>query len=223
MTETPVEPTELNPWYRRLAAVSIGLALLGTVATPILAALGLVLGAACWRLIRNAGGDRKDADTSIMGTVFSALVLVAMLTLPPVIRKMGDEAGRGMCAAQQKQLHVAMSAYYTDYDACYPLADNWSDALREVSGVPEAAFICPKQVDLRSGFVLNERVAGVHRDAKPPPDDLVVLFEGATGWNGSGWSQEFVARHGPFGAVLCADGVVKWIKPEQVSEVSWDP
>ena len=224
MSEPQQDQIQLNPWHRRLASVSIALAVLGTVVSPIVAAIGLVLGAWCWWSIRKAGADRKVADTSIMGVVFSALVLVAMLTLPPGFAKLSDEAGRGVCEGQQRRLAKGLGMYHADYDDVYPNADNWSDAILGYTDPEPPAFVCPKRVDLRSGYALNERVAGVYvHGARPDTRDLVVAFEADLGWNGVGYTGDFVTRHGPFGAVLLAGGHVRWIKPEEISTVRWDP
>jgi prepilin-type processing-associated H-X9-DG protein len=60
-------------------------------------------------------------------------------------------------------------------------------------------------------------------DANDMPDDLVLLFESAPGWNQTGGPDDVITdRHGRHGAnIAFADGHVEFVEADKIPALRW--
>ena len=122
-----------------------------------------------------------------------------------------------ICRANLHSLSVAISVYNGDLQG-YPAATQWSDVIKPYGDPKE--LICPADKTGPCSYAMNENIPA---DANDLPDDLVVLFESAPGWNEVGGADDVVTdRHGKPGAnIAFADGHVEFVKAEDIPNLRW--
>jgi prepilin-type processing-associated H-X9-DG protein len=102
------------------------------------------------------------------------------------------------------------------------LLNNWCDLLTSPCYVKAEHLKCPADKTGPCSYAMNENISA---DAGDLPDDLVLLFESAPGWNQTGGIDDVVTnRHGeknPGANIAFADGTVEFVKPEDIPNLRW--
>ena len=106
-------------------------------------------------------------------------------------------------------------------DQMWTQRNRWCDFLHQEFDVTELRkFRCPEDILGPCSYAMNENIPA---DGKKLPDDLVILFEAAPGWNQVGGPDDVVTdRHGKPGAnIAFADGHVEFVDAEVIPTLRW--
>ena len=81
-------------------------------------------------------------------------------------------------------------------------------------------YICPKDLTGPCSYAMNENIPA---GATELPDDLVIFFESAPGWNQTGGADDVVTdRHNKPGAnIAFANGDVRFVDAEDIPNLRW--
>jgi prepilin-type processing-associated H-X9-DG protein len=126
-----------------------------------------------------------------------------------------------VCMTHLKGMALSFKLYADDFDGSLPNVESWCDALGKYM-VPES-LVCPgsNAKEGQSSYAMNEFLDGKKLAELPP--DLVLLFESKPGWNKAG-GPEFLTMENHDGEgcnVLFADGNVKFVGTDKISELKW--
>jgi hypothetical protein len=149
-----------------------------------------------------------------------ALVLFIVYPWPDKIRQSKDRV-----ACQTNLTTIWRMMYIHAVEHGTPLSgDEWCDALLAVDeGVKAEKLRCPLSAasEGQCSYALNVAAAG--KDPRRLPADMVVLFDSVPGWNQVGGPELLTLdNHRGEGCCVCfADGNVRFVKREQVSELEW--
>ena len=103
----------------------------------------------------------------------------------------------------------------------WPDKDNWSNLLKPyLEDEQRNVYLCPKDKIGPCSYAMNENIPA---DADELPDNLVLLFESAPGWNKVGDPDDVVTdRHKRPGANIgFAGGHAEFVKPEDIPNLCW--
>lgn len=240
MSDTPNNTQGQRPKLSKLAVVSplvvllgffVGLALAGwlkgnqfleTIGFCIFnfsLLVGLVAGIIADRRICKSKGLLTGRVYAISGTVLALVLIVYMLIPPSPPRR--EIPYRVMCGVNLKGLGVGMQIYANDCASRYPTVDKWCDLLLQHAEISEKQFVC-------RGASKRGDQGPCHYAMNPncgpnSPPDMVLLFETKGGWNQFGGPEILTTEnHKPKGCnILFNDGIVKFVKPERISELKW--
>lgn len=222
------QPVALKTSGMAIAALVLGI--LAFLTCGITALPGLILGIIATVQI-NAKRDEVTGQGLAIGGI--ALSGVALVMLPifaailfPVFARARGAARSQVCLNHMKQIGTSMRMYANDYDNKFPVAANWSDAVRPYNTRAlegDRAYVCPGATNQQCGFAVNSAAAGQPLQVFPSGRTL-LLFESDRGWNGSGGREAMITqpRHGFF-TTVCIDGHAIKVFPGYENGLQWSP
>ena len=146
------------------------------------------------------------------------VVLFIYLAPGPIPRERSVQI---VCMVHLKSMAVSFILYSDDFDGSLPSVESWCDALGKYM-LPEN-LICPGSdaKEGQSSYAMNKYL-DVRKLAELPPD-LVLLFESEPGWNKAGGPEILTMENheGKGCSILFADGNVKFIGTDKISELKW--
>lgn len=161
-------------------------------------------------------------NTKIHGAVCASCVLTFTIFVFAaelvILYKLHIEHQKMLCLLNMRELNVCYWVYKEEKEL-FAHKENWNDIISPY--VHEKRwFQCPCDKIGPCSYAMNENIPA---DATQLPDDLVVLFESAPGWNQVGGPDEVVSdRHHKYGAViLFADGFFKFVPAEDIPNLRW--
>jgi len=182
----------------------------------------------------------KRAFTLIEAVIVVAIILILAVILLPIIgpHHGRDYAKRSSCQSNLKQISWAFAQYTQDYDTKFPLVSHkglggWSEDLQpytkswQLFQCPSANNQTPKTSDYFFNLQLSGRelskvllphmtiTSGDGQDDAPLHANLNSLLPS---WKGDESSPAY--RHLNGANYGFADGHVKWLKPEKISNAS---
>ncbi len=133
-----------------------------------------------------------------------------------------------VCQGNISALYTAIEDYAASHGGLIPDGVHWCDQLLSSARIDPQLFVCPFSVTEphQATYALNMHVAG--KLLAEIPDDTVILFESAPGWNQTG-DTELVARenHSLAGTkyfnVVLAGGRVQCWPCNRATELRWQP
>ena len=151
--------------------------------------------------------------------IFSVVLFAFFAHITSVPRERGIQM---KCHVGLKSLGLSFKLYTDDFDGSLPNIESWCDALGKYI-LPEH-LICPgsNAKEGQSSYAMNEYLDGKKLAELPP--DLVLLFECKPGWNKAGGSEILTTEYHYEGEgcnILFADGHVKLIGVDEISELRW--
>lgn len=150
------------------------------------------------------------------------ITLVCLILFPPKPRN--KIAKMIVCKSNLKGIALAIKLYTAEHEYRLSSHEKWNDLLT-LYHKNNKILRCPaekNQDDNICTYVLNNNV----KKLKPPvPSDLVIAFEGPTGWNQTGGSEMIVYRHieNTKCNVLLADGTVIEVNETEAANLKWKP
>jgi len=149
------------------------------------------------------------------------LILISFLIIPPYKWHSPIDARQIGCRVYLRDLLLATSLY-AENNQKYPSPKQWCDIVKSYSDEEYNYFLCPSDKTGPCSYAMNENIPA---DANELPEDLVLLFESAPGWNQTGGVDDVVTdRHGennPGANIAFADGHVEFIKSEDIPNLRW--
>ena len=204
-----------------MSTASLVLGILGFVTCGITGICGLVLGLTARRRAP-AGQTRRRANAGIIVSVAALAVTAGAPLRDTVLRRLDQHIRQASCQRRLRCLGRAFKAYEADFNGNGPLPETWCDSLQ--SYVPWADFPrCIQSQGRMGGYAYNsdlQQTRGVFSDAD---GQLVVVFDGAGGWNLTGGRESADPRHRDGLNALFADGRVRWLRPGDLSGLRWAP
>lgn len=174
------------------------------------------------------GRKWKAASLATLGTLMGVFLAGSwwMETCAPVSTALSNA-----CASNLKRLGDTMKAYAEENQGCYPDPNRWCDLLLQHTDTDRHQFMCSgvkwrwrRQV-LPWPVPKNERCYyAMNPNCEPnSPDDTVLLFETAGGWNISGGPELMVAgnHRGSGCSVLVNGGYLPVVRPEEFKKLNW--
>jgi len=157
----------------------------------------------------------KEVKTNALrGISYSLLYFTIFLVLmtPPIMRRI--KVAQSQCRWNQRILCREI------LDRPKIITQNWCDALKNKPTFDSDSLKCNYDKTGPCSYAMNENIPN---DVTDLPDDLVLLFESAPGWNQAGGPDDVVTdRHGRPGAnIAFADGTVQFVKPEDIPTLRW--
>jgi prepilin-type processing-associated H-X9-DG protein len=210
-----------------LAIASLVLGILGICTAGVTAFAGLILGVIAMVRIDRGKGRLGGKGLAISGLCVSGVMMLfgfalAMALLLPAMAKMKRGGGRTTtCAANLRQVALAVRLYANDNSDALPDAAKWCDLIQ-----PHLASTSALQCPSDSGqppcsFGFNAALGG--KDGARVNAKTVMLFEMNGGWNASGGSESAVSRHGRNYVVAYADGSVEQVNAARFPQLRWEP
>jgi prepilin-type processing-associated H-X9-DG protein len=174
--------------------------------------------------------ERLDAGKAKIRVVGTLVIVGAIFWIALTLLRMMLPGGRlrpldsgPICGTNLKGIGAAMAVYADTYDDRYPTGSKWCDLLLQGDFVTEKQFLCPNsQAKIgQSSYAFNKNIAGMKRSQIP--NDVVLVFEAAPGWNSMGGPENLTAEHhkGDGANILFADSSVKWIKRKDFAKLRW--
>ncbi len=181
----------------------------------------------------------KRAFTLVELVVVVAIILVlAAILYPALQRPHGGSERRAQCASNLKQIGLGVLQYAQDYDDKFPLVSRhgsrgWSQDLQPYLKSWEL-FQCPsgpRHAPKTSDYFLNSHLAGLSQVKLPSPSRSILSGDGPDDASLSSHlsalppdattnENSFAQRHIGRPNFLFADGHVKWLTPDKVSNNS---
>jgi hypothetical protein len=189
--------------------------------TPI---FGIMYGRRSLKQIKESKGCLVGRGWAISGIVLSLVMWAFMLisTIGPYINEKNQLRNRSICSQNLfRELGLAIRTYAENNDERFPAINKWCDLLIEGSYVDKIKFKCPGDRKGPCSYAMNKNVPELKRDF---PKDIVLLFESKPGWNQYGGPELLtIENHKEKGShVFYNDGSVRFIKPQEVSELKWN-
>ncbi|MBW8016439.1 MAG: hypothetical protein FVQ82_09645 [Planctomycetes bacterium] len=175
--------------------------------------------------------------TSRAITVLEIIVIIAIIALiffiiSPMFHRGHPPAHNIRCMTNLRHIALSVILYYEDNanantptNLSLPTPDKWNDLTIEYLG-DDSVYMCPleKQAPKTCTYILNKNLY----DLKGPiPPDVVLAFEGPTGWNQTGGPEDMVYRHGsdkdPVCNVALAEGSSMRVKKSEAANLKWKP
>lgn len=208
-----------------LAVASLVLGILGFCG--ITAIIGLVLGIVAQVKIKRSDGRLQGGGLAIAGICVSAFMLLFSIPLMaalllPALAKAKQKSSVGQCQDRVKNIALAIQLYADEHDGKYPPAATWSDFI--VGYLPgEENLQCTELKGEKCAYGFNRAVADKPMQSIPP--ETVVIFEASGGCNYFGGPDAITASppHGRQYLIGFADGTVRQVREEKVSELRWEP
>ena len=217
MGAVPVAPTQGNGW----AITSLIFGIISFCVPVVLSLVAIVtgiIGVVKTRDPRVRGKGSAVAGITLGAISFLIMPLLISILLPSLNRAR-EQANRVKCAANMRQLGVAMMMYANTYNNHFP--EKLEEVLQAGPTLPATAFICPdddktppstsslqtEQSEIASGKHCSYIYTGGDLTASASPD-TVLLYEPLTNHLKEG------------GNVLFADGHVEWFKAKEIQNIS---
>ena len=146
------------------------------------------------------------------------IAIVCIMIILYGIKQISDIKHRAICHGHLKGLYTALKVYHTDYHQL-PGYESWYDKLiSECDFLPEA-FGCPadKSEKGMGNYIINKGFDPYWKSSR----DVVLVFEGAQGWNQVGDKQHIRFHHFNGCNVLFSDGHVEYIKRKDIDKLKW--
>lgn len=155
----------------------------------------------------------------ILIMVLAILVVLFIYLAPGPIPR--ERSVKIVCMVHLKSMAVSLILYSDGFDGSLPSVESWCDALGKYI-LPEN-LICPGSdaKEAQSSYAINKYLDG--KKLVELPSDLVLLFESKPGWNKAGGPEILtMENHDGEGCnVLFADGNVKFVGTDKISELKW--
>lgn len=159
--------------------------------------------------------------------------IIFFLFLPSITHPPKTKAKEIVCRSNLKSISLVVRLYSEDNKTDQTLtsqslatAEKWNEVIYPYL-LTEKPNMCPsvkKQDGKTCTYLLNKNLY----DLKGPiPDDMVLAFEGAVGWNQTGGPEDMVFRHGtekdPSCNVALCDGSVMRVRKSEAAALKWKP
>lgn len=177
--------------------------------------------------------NQKAKTGKILFYTIGILIVVVML-IYILLPRIPDErviSKVAICRSNLKQFALAIKLYANDNDDRLPPHEKWNELLTPY--LPDyKKIICPtekKKDDKICTFILNKNLKNrmsLNNRMSKVPEDMVILFEGPTGWNQSGGPEMIVFRHGKKEkkcSVALADGTIIQVNETEAKKLKWKP
>ncbi len=165
-------------------------------------------------------------ETSSKATAFGGLgwsafyFLLAFLLFFSVPKYNPELAYEVICKSNIKVIALGLDRYHEN-NTSWPDKVNWCDLIKPYTEEEDdRIFRCPKDKTGSCSYAMNKNIPA---DAEKLPDDLVILFEAAPGWNQTGGPDDIITdRHGKPGAYIAfADGRAEFVPVEDIPNLRW--
>ena len=156
----------------------------------------------------------------LLNILIPVIIFLLIFFLSTAYRSHDPELARKViCGTNLKNLSTAYLNYQHDNQS-YPVPEKWCDTIKQELQEINNCFLCPSDKVGPCSYAMNENIPA---DANDLPDNLVLLFESAPGWNQIGGPDDIVTdRHGKPGAnIAFANGDVDFAKPEDIPTLRW--
>ncbi len=163
-------------------------------------------------------GQTKQTQNFMLSLMVVLLLALIGSVLLPRINCPRQPAGPIICRANLKQLSQLCQIYHQENHPAWPISE-WCDTLKPY--YEDSEFLqCPEDKTGPCSYAMNENIPA---DVEKLPDDLVILFEAAPGWNQVGGPDDVVIdRHDKHGAnIAFADGRVEFIAAKDIPNLRW--
>jgi len=192
-------------------------------AGAVVLAIALVAGVIALVMIKASGGALSGRRLALLGIIVPIVSAVAFMRTSPVTScECVPVSPAQQCRTNILRLAEMISEYRGDNDGQFPKAQKWCDILLEQIKVDESLFACPLAKGARCSYSLNKYAAEAGSDL---PQDMVLLFESAPGWNQVGGPELFIAPHetrrGNTGCVVFANGKARFVSEDDVGDLNW--
>jgi hypothetical protein len=127
-----------------------------------------------------------------------------------------------ICQYNLKSIRTAINQYSQTNNSLLP-APNWCDVLILKYNIRPTEFMCKNTNAQRdqSSYALNKNLIGRKlTDANP---DTVMLFETKPGWNQIRDANDLSLNHGTGCNILFANGRIRFVPKDQISNLRWKP
>ena len=186
--------------------------------TPI---FGIMYGRRALKQIKESKGCLVGRGWAISGILLSLVVWAFLLIaiIGPYINKQSQLRNRSICGHNLcHELGFAIRTYYDNNRERFQATDKWCDLLTDGGYVNESSLRCPGDKKGPCSYAINPHCG------PNSPNDVVLLFETKGGWNQFGGPEilTFENHKGKGCNVLFNDGSVRFVKPQEVSELKWD-
>lgn len=160
---------------------------------------------------------RKLIDI-ILIIIFLCIVQLMIAICVPACRQAKKQSSKLECKGTIGTLNRGCLTYRENFKR-WPDKQKWSDSIKPYVG-NSTQFKCATDKIGPCSYAMN---ASIPDNASELPDDMVLLFEGAPGWNNVGGPEDVVTdRHGKTGAnIAFADGRVEFIEAEDIPKLRW--
>jgi prepilin-type processing-associated H-X9-DG protein len=201
-----------------LAIASLVLGILGLFTVGLTGLVGIILGVVALIQIsgqrdRLAGQGIAIAGVATSGCMILLIPIMAAI-LFPVFARAREQARATHCMNNLHALGVAAQMYQNDWDGCWPLKENWADAISTFLKDREI-LSCPSAPEGAWGIEYNAELSGRWQKDLKNPDQVPAFFDGKGEWNASGPIADFDCRHCGGGYIAFADGSVRYTKKEE--------
>ena len=163
--------------------------------------------------------EKKKSHKIVWFIVCFVLVALIMTIVLPAFMPPKDGVGytKVMCMSNMRQLALACILYHDEQNS-WPDKEQWDDLVKAY--VDDDAFQCFIDKTGPCSYAMNENIPA---DANELPEDLVVLFESAPGWNRIGGVEDVVTdRHDQPGAnIAFANGHVEFVPAKDIPKLRW--
>lgn len=218
------------PKTSRMAIASLVLGLIGFCG--VTAVIGMILGLVSLLKIGKSNGQLKGKGLAISGMILSSVMFVVFLgaaaavVLPALSKakyqRQYERPQYSDCGGNVKKIALAIRLYADANEGKCPSAAKWcDDVLPNLDG--RQIFKCPQRGGGEGAYGFNAKLAGRTLSAIPP--DTVMIFETDKGWNTTGGEGDVVSSppHGRNFVFGFADGSVRELTKEELSELRWEP
>lgn len=217
-----------------MAIASLVLGLVGFCG--VTAIMGMILGLVSIIKIGKSNGQLKGKGLAIAGMIVSSVMFIVFLgaaagVLLPALSKAKyqrqyqrqyDRPQYSDCGGNVKKIALAIRLYADEHEGKCPPAAQWcDDVLPNLEG--KHIFQCPQRRGGEGAYGFNAKLAGRTLSAIPP--DTVMIFETDKGWNTTGGADAVITQppHGRKFTFGLADGSIREVTKEELSELRWEP
>lgn len=163
---------------------------------------------------------KKNRKPLLIITCLFIFVFIVLIILPAILPYKPPK--NIVCATNVKSLSICFLVYQMD-EKTWPVNESWCDLIKPYTDYEDRnIFLCRADKTGPCSYAMNENIPA---DANELPDDLVLLFESAPGWNQTGGPDDVITdRHGeknPGANIAFADGHVEFVKAEDIPTLSW--
>lgn len=162
--------------------------------------------------------------------IFLVLFIYFIFFHPTIIPPSKQLAKPVVCQSYIRYITLGLLLYNTDKTKSqYPTVSGlpnkskWNELIFPYIE-DERPYVCPseKLASKTCTYVLNQNLYDIKGEL---PEDMVLIFEGAVGWNQVGDADDIVFRHGREGQKKCAvglvDGSVMRVDREEAKKLKW--
>ena len=172
--------------------------------------------------IKAAAGALAGRRLALLGIIVPIVVAVAYIRSSSGTAEQSQVTPTSQCRSNISRLAEVISEYRRDNNGRLPAAGKWCDIVLERLGGDESLFACPLAAGALCGYALNKYAAEAGTDL---PENMVLLFESAPGWNQVGGPELFAAQHrsrrGSVGIIVFGNGKARFISEEGLDGLNW--